>query len=138
MGASGWNYFVPYKPDINQALQELRQQVFESGDYFLLGEDQPSTIDELLDSNEDAGTHSIIDMYEGVASEPKWFAVAPFTNDQLNSLFGTPKPTRDQVKLDDVFLDKVYQYRDVGEGAYIILYKDDQPDEILFLGASGD
>jgi hypothetical protein len=34
MGASGWSYFVPYQPDINKALQELRQKVFQEGDYF--------------------------------------------------------------------------------------------------------
>ena len=27
MGASGWEYWIPYQPDIEQALQELRLQV---------------------------------------------------------------------------------------------------------------
>lgn len=30
MGASTWNYFVPYYPDISVAFQRLRQQVFEA------------------------------------------------------------------------------------------------------------
>jgi hypothetical protein len=30
MGASGWNYFVPYQKDINKALQELREAEFEA------------------------------------------------------------------------------------------------------------
>jgi hypothetical protein len=34
MGASGWVYFVPYQPDINKALQELREAVFKSGAYY--------------------------------------------------------------------------------------------------------
>jgi hypothetical protein len=34
MGASGWSYFVPYQSDIEQALQELRQAVFERGAYY--------------------------------------------------------------------------------------------------------
>jgi hypothetical protein len=34
MGASGWRYYAPYQSDINQALQELRNAVFESGDYY--------------------------------------------------------------------------------------------------------
>lgn len=33
MGASGWSYFVPYQQDIGQALQQLREQVFASGDF---------------------------------------------------------------------------------------------------------
>jgi hypothetical protein len=36
MGADGWNYLVPYQPDINAALQELRQQEFAAGNYTLL------------------------------------------------------------------------------------------------------
>ena len=34
MGASGWSHFVPYQTDINAALQEIRQQVYERGDYY--------------------------------------------------------------------------------------------------------
>ncbi len=34
MGASGWAYWVPYQSDINTALQELREAVFKSGDYY--------------------------------------------------------------------------------------------------------
>ena len=33
MGASSWSYYIPYQQDIAQALQELRQRVFEAGDY---------------------------------------------------------------------------------------------------------
>lgn len=33
MGASGWNYFVPYEADISHALQRLREDVFARGDY---------------------------------------------------------------------------------------------------------
>ena len=35
MGASGWNYFVAYQPDPQAALDDLRRQVFEAGDYWL-------------------------------------------------------------------------------------------------------
>jgi hypothetical protein len=33
MGASGWNYFTPYRADVGRALEELRQRVFASRDY---------------------------------------------------------------------------------------------------------
>lgn len=33
MGASGWAYLVPYQPDIQQALDELRQLVFAHGGF---------------------------------------------------------------------------------------------------------
>jgi hypothetical protein len=34
MGASGWAYFVPFQVDIAKALQQLRDEVFQRGDYF--------------------------------------------------------------------------------------------------------
>jgi hypothetical protein len=34
MGASGWSYKTPYHPDIEAALQRLKQDVFERGDYY--------------------------------------------------------------------------------------------------------
>src|ERR1043166_8007189 len=33
MGASGWDCFVPYDPDISAALHRLRRDVFDRGDY---------------------------------------------------------------------------------------------------------
>jgi hypothetical protein len=42
MGASGWSYFVPYEADISVALQRLRQDVFDRGDYL--------TADDILNS----------------------------------------------------------------------------------------
>jgi hypothetical protein len=33
MGASGWLYTVPYQEDISKALQELREEVFQSEMY---------------------------------------------------------------------------------------------------------
>jgi hypothetical protein len=33
MGASSWRYYTPYRDDPEAALQELRQRVFEEGDY---------------------------------------------------------------------------------------------------------
>ncbi len=34
MGASGWSYFVPYQTDIFKVLQELREAVFQKGEYY--------------------------------------------------------------------------------------------------------
>jgi hypothetical protein len=40
MGASGWEYFVPYQLDIAAALNALRYQAFEKGDYHKIGTKQ--------------------------------------------------------------------------------------------------
>ncbi len=38
MGATGWAYFVPYRPDAERALQELREDVFTRRAYCLPGD----------------------------------------------------------------------------------------------------
>ena len=48
MGASGWDYFVPYQPDIQAALAALRYQTFESGHYWKRGTKQ-ELIDQIRD-----------------------------------------------------------------------------------------
>ena len=54
MGSSGWSYFTPYQQDIAQALQELRQKVFEAGDYqqYWLYNEVPEEVFEELDELE--------------------------------------------------------------------------------------
>jgi hypothetical protein len=43
MGATGWSYFVPYEADVSAALQRLREDVFNRGDYLCddVTDDQP-------------------------------------------------------------------------------------------------
>ncbi|WP_435209964.1 hypothetical protein [Streptomyces sp. bgisy034] len=38
MGASGWDYYVPYQEDLDAALQQLRREVSEAGDYYWVNE----------------------------------------------------------------------------------------------------
>ena len=33
MSGTGWSYFIPYQEDTTKALQQLRQEVFDRGDY---------------------------------------------------------------------------------------------------------
>jgi hypothetical protein len=40
MGASGWSYRAPYQDDIDAALQQLRWDVYRSGNYYK--EDNPN------------------------------------------------------------------------------------------------
>jgi hypothetical protein len=61
--------------------------------------------------------------------------VYPLTERQLVELFGTAQPTREHVE------SRPYVYeglRDRWVGLYIIVYRDGEPDEILFTGYSGD
>ena len=175
MGASGWVYFVPYQADIEKALQELREAVFQRGEYhkvepywqdmtfeeFLPPDPalddadraeymaafrrlqtlpEPTSIETLLEWNAAEGTHSIIDI-ESVSAVPRPGAAAPLSKQQLETFFDTDRPSRSMIErsiseLWDFLQQDLGRYR--GEATYIIVYTDDRPDEIFFIGYSGD
>ncbi|MFO0546863.1 MAG: hypothetical protein U0271_00680 [Polyangiaceae bacterium] len=143
MGASGWDYWVPYESDIGSALAKLREKAFAEGDYYKgFGEYQvksPTSIDDLFKQMEEVGlstegAHSILDM-ERVGETPDFAVVAPLTDDQLDALFDTTKPTRAQVEAEKSLIESL---RERWEGTYIVAYEGDTPKEIFFVGFSGD
>jgi hypothetical protein len=163
MGASGWHYFVPYQPDLNKALQELRQRVFEQGHYYKPAEfyeaildiqpeplqeklkesieefrshPEPKSIEELLQQSGESGTHSIVDI-QGISAEPDYGFASPLSGEQLIGLFGTNRPTHAMVAGWD-WGPVITKYRHRYQGLYIVVYKDEQPNEIFFCGFSGD
>jgi hypothetical protein len=92
MGAEPYFYFVKYQPDVNQALQELREREFRAGRYnpvmpflqFPVGPGAPAPgaqHDSIAEAMEDAaedGTRSILDI-ESVADEPDFQVAARST-----------------------------------------------------------
>jgi len=171
MGASHWEYRVPYRPDVAAALDALRWQAYRDGDYyqvepdstlemseddyratlpgngddndigtFLLDEwrkakkrpavDSPDT---LLANQPESGTHSIIDMMNGVSEAAAFGTVSPLTEAELLDCFGTLKPSGDQVA-EGASLGGRHGW----EGAYVISYEGETPMEIHFFGYSGD
>jgi hypothetical protein len=100
---------------------------------------EPQTPDELLEYNSAEGTHSIIDIIT-ISSSPDIGAASPLSSQQLMKLFGTEKPTRAMIEsIGIVALDEqISAYRKRWEGAYIVVYNDEQPHEIFFIGSSGD
>ncbi len=169
MGATGWSYFVPYQADINQALQHLKQDVFNQGAYeqpdvgsveefsrlipkpllpwrdLLLAEfryrqrtrrRKPKTIKQLLKQVAEDGTHSILDI-ERIAAERALGTIVPLLREELIQIFGTDMPTHEIVERASLagHLEKLYGR---WEGIYVIVYKQSEPDEIYFEGASGD
>ena len=146
MGGHPWFYDVPYQPDIDKALQELRRTEFAAGRYnpvirfpdFPLGPDSPApgpqhaSIKAALRASREDGTRSILDM-ERVSERPEYCAVSPLPEAELVTLYGTNQPTHDMVE-ELLFLEDAER----GQGIYIILYKDGAPSEILFAGYSFD
>ena len=147
MGAHPYWYFEKYDGDVDAALQTLRQREFNAGRYnpvipfpqFPLGPNSPSpgaqhsSIEEIMEDAAEDGTRSILDL-DHVADFPNFCAVSPLSDDTLEILYGTTKPTREMVEQNMDFLEDVER----GQGVYIILYKDDQADQVFFAGYSFD
>ncbi|MGW6397350.1 hypothetical protein [Streptomyces sp. NPDC055134] len=135
MGASGWDYYVPYQEDLNAALQQLRHEVFEAGDYHW--EPRPQSLKELWEdeSVQESGTHSILDIFRVVGPDdtPDYNTVVPVTGEEACESLGTDKLTRAHVKDFDVFP----RSRWIGRCA--VLHDDEgNPQEIHSWGHSGD
>jgi hypothetical protein len=147
MGGHPWFYFVQYQPDVNSALQALRQREFSAGRYnpviwfpeFPVGDDSPSpgpqhnSIEEAFEDADADGTRSILDM-ERVSDTPDFGALSPVPDDVLMSLFGTDRPTREMVEAND----ELYELIERGHGIYAIVYEGEYPSEIFFAGYSFD
>lgn len=143
MGSHPYSYFVPYQPDINAALQALRQREFKAGRYHPAmafpaeGGEGPGaaheTIEEAIEAAGAEGTRSILDL-QTVAEEQEYCAAAPAPKDDLEAVYGTSKPTREMIEGDDSILEMVER----GCGIYIVLYRGKKASEIYFAGYSFD
>src|SRR5262245_18769919 len=117
MGAEPYFYFTRYQPDIEAALQELRQQEFAAGRYnpvtpflsFPINPNAPSpgaqhdSIEDAFDDADADGTRSILDL-QGIADEPDFGVAAPLAEEVLLDLYGTPHPTRQMIEQNMGFL----------------------------------
>lgn len=140
-------YFVKYKPDIEAALQELRQREFEAGRYypvqrflrFPIGPDSPApgaqhvSIGEALEAAEAGGTRSILDITR-VAENPYFEVAAPFPNEELERYFGTVHPTKEMVAANLSFLQSI----EPGHCMYLTVFEGERPSELFFAGNSFD
>lgn len=147
MGASSWDYYVPYQPDLGAALRELRRRVFEEGDYWWAAPnefkpasefpDRPRTEAELWadEAQQESGTHSILDMTRVLADgeEPDYGTVEPVTEAEALDRVGVARLTRAHVeKLQDLVKGRWL-------GRCAVLHDDDgNRSELYFWGYSGD
>ena len=135
MGATPYSYYVKYQPNLQAALRDLRDREFKAGRYS--PEPDPaaphaSIADALLAAEAD-GTASILDL-DTVADRPGFGVAHRLGEAQLQQLFGTTRPTHQMIENSDDLFDQI----DRGQGVCIVVYKDDQPDEIFFAGYSFD
>jgi hypothetical protein len=90
-------------------------------------------------SSAENGTHSILDI-QHVSPLAEFGAVCPMPAEELVKLFGTDRPTRKMVedKLGDHDLVEHPLVSERWQGIYFVVYRDTQPDELFFMGTSGD
>lgn len=147
MGAHPYFYFVEYQPDIDAALQELREREFQAGRYnpaepfleFPLSANSPSpgpqheSIYEAKEEAAEDGTRSILDI-EDIADEPNFGVAAPLTEEQLEEYFGTVHPTKEMINQNMDFLESIER----GHCIYIIVFEKEKPSGLFFAGYSFD
>jgi hypothetical protein len=95
---------------------------------------QPETTEDLIKIQALMGTHCVIDI-EGIAPTRDPGMAAPLSTEDLVAFFGTQRPTPDQVAARQ---DDVCALCDRGEAVYITTYTGAVPDQIAFLGVTGD
>ena len=158
MGASGWDYIVPFTGNVEDSFRAARQHVLDSGQFiwnygpdgFVDDESEavrPATLQSLDEFKEnedfwDEGSHSILDTDRVVAADDtdQPGAIRPLSDDELRRYFGTTTPSRND-------FDRAYQ-RGVGplsesnqlrwSGRCAVLYDGGTPTQIAFWGFSGD
>lgn len=146
MGASGWEYYVPYQEDLGAALDALRQSVFDAQDYYwdLWNEDdtdearvRPSTLDQLWEDEQvqEEGTHSILDMHRMLrpGEDPDYGTVQPVQPAEAYRMAGTDRLTRTDVRA----IEPLASRRWFGRCA-VLHDAHGSPEEIYFWGFSGD
>ncbi|MFI6289622.1 hypothetical protein ACIBCM_33640 [Streptomyces sp. NPDC051018] len=146
MGASGWEYYVPYQEDLGAALDALRQRVFEEQDYYWdpWDEDnpeearvQPSTLDLLWEDEQvqGEGTHLILDVHKVLrpGEDPDYGTVEPVQSAEAHRMVGTDRLTREHVQAIQPLASRSWFGR-----CAILHDANDHPEEIYFWGFSGD
>lgn len=146
MGARSWLYFVPYRNDIQAALDELKAVELAAGRYYPIipsamgsakmakrARTRHATIDAARQAACEEGTRSILDI-DVVGTTPRAGQMVAISPRKLLALFGTTQPTRAQVEANQDFFEEIGR----GHAIYILLYVDRKPTEICFAGMSFD
>lgn len=166
MTSTAWGYLVPYQENIEQALSEIQQDIFQRGAFFtelgdllafirseqiqhlsqenieqikvrinqLEQEPIPVTIPALIQQNGDAGTHSIIDM-QGISDEPKEHHISPLPDEEVIKYFGHHQPTLAMLEQNN---NNILNLCELWQGRYLLVYENEKPIDIFFIGISGN
>ena len=104
--------------------------------YEMVERSRPGSIRELLDQQGRTGTHSILDI-TSLFPRPRQGAISPFPRSKPFEMFGTDAPSREETEEAWTLGRFQSSFNRRGQGIYLIVYRDDRPDEIFFAGCSG-
>jgi hypothetical protein len=140
-------YFVPYDPDVQRALDELRLREFEAGRYYPViprmysgdphlaslhpGPGHASVAHAIAAAGDD-GTRSILDI-DALAPSLVSGAAAPFAERTLHEVFDSAKPTHSAV---EEHIAELLEDVSPGECGYVVVYDEHErePAELFFVG----
>jgi len=131
MGAEPYYYVVEYDPDVQAALDRLRDDVFQRAAYHGSAR-RPKSAKEALELAGGDGTRSILDVSR--ITEPDYCCAAPLTPEELERYFGTDQPTADTVE----GCDELWEDLERGMARYVIAHENGRPRRIVFVGYSFD
>jgi hypothetical protein len=159
MAGEPWKVSAPFDADVARALDETRRRIFREGHYTGVEGHHFATLEELdaffmrgptflRDENEEegegwhtldmsgaTGTQSILDI-RSVGNRIAWGTAAPLDDDELREVFGTTTPMT--ADLTDDREDDLYEGLQRGECAYVVVYDEGKPSQIVFYGYSWD
>ncbi len=141
MTGTAWRYFVPYQPDFQKALDELRAQAFARGAYLQPWTDRsieppvppPLDMDEAVARCGEQGTHSILDIAAFSLVPGPGLACLVSTR-ELERLYGTPQPSREDI--DDRRFALVHTLEE-GQARMLVVYEQGEPSRLYFEGLTG-
>ena len=128
MGGWPYRYVVPYQENVQAALDGLRKDVFEHGDYYGSAA-RPRTIKEAVKRSGESGTRSILDI-ERIAKSPACSCAAPLTSEEMARYFGGQWPTIKMVEE----CEDLWQDLERGMARYVLIYEGAAPKELMFIG----
>lgn len=124
--------------DVGRMIEQVDKKgfVFAAREALDTSSTPPATIDELIAQCAEAGTHSILDIQQ-ISPTPQPGAATAFSDDQLQTLFGTTQPTRAMIQAAEQ-TGKLHDHCERWHAVYLTVYEEGQPVEYVFVGKSGD
>lgn len=150
MTMTSWQHIRTFSGDVSRTLEQLQRDIFAAHAFYLNDEPvtgrvpdessvatcvrRPATITDALEWNGVEGTHSVLDITEGVAATPTARAVSPLAPEDADRCFGNARPTLFEVLMTDFDASDVCE---PGTGRYFVIAEPGEPALVVFVGCTG-